>query len=270
MTEKLLNQKCYGSIPHIPGSRLGPGEHTINDGQARICLEEVKHKDQKVYVTEKLDGSNVCVANVEGQIVPMIHAGYRAVTSRWPMHHEFHEWAMRREEMFKIMLEPGERVAGEWLEVAHGTRYLLPHEPFVAFDIMRVPHERASHEELVDRASRYGLVTPAVLSRGDPLSLAGAEGRLGQFGFHGAQEPCEGAVWRVERAGEFQFMAKYVMPSKVDSKYLQNDQVVRNKMSPEAINHGHQRMPITDYVLVPDFTGLHREQLDRQQDTPGE
>ena len=34
---KPLGQKGYGTIPHLPGSRRGPGDRGVNDGQFRIC-----------------------------------------------------------------------------------------------------------------------------------------------------------------------------------------------------------------------------------------
>ena len=43
---------------------------------------------------------------------------------------------------------------------------------------------------------------------------------LGSFGFHGATELPEGAVWRVERRGKYDFMAKYVRPENIDGCYL--------------------------------------------------
>lgn len=33
---KPLGHKAYGSIPHLPTSRLGPGDHHVTEGQARI------------------------------------------------------------------------------------------------------------------------------------------------------------------------------------------------------------------------------------------
>ena len=46
--------------------------------------------------------------------------------------------------------------------------------------------------------------------------------RLGDHGYHGAIEPVEGVVWRVERNGKFDFMCKYVRPDKVDGSYLES------------------------------------------------
>jgi hypothetical protein len=33
---KPLNAKAYGSIGHLPMSRLGPGDWSVHEGQARI------------------------------------------------------------------------------------------------------------------------------------------------------------------------------------------------------------------------------------------
>jgi hypothetical protein len=39
-------------------------------------------------------------------------------------------------------------------------------------------------------------------------------------GGHGATDPVEGAIWRIERKGEVDFLAKYVRHDKVDGKYF--------------------------------------------------
>lgn len=61
---KPLGHKAYGSIPHLPNSRLGVGDYHCHEGQARICCEKARDKHDRIIVTEKLDGSNVCVANI--------------------------------------------------------------------------------------------------------------------------------------------------------------------------------------------------------------
>jgi len=45
---------------------------------------------------------------------------------------------------------------------------------------------------------------------------------LGEYGHHGALDPVEGAVWRVERNGKVDFLAKYVRPNKQDGKYFES------------------------------------------------
>ena len=44
---------------------------------------------------------------------------------------------------------------------------------------------------------------------------------LGKYGYHGALDEIEGAVWRIENKGKFDFMVKYVRPNKVDGIYLE-------------------------------------------------
>lgn len=109
-------------------------------------------------------------------------------------------------------------MVGEWLAQAHGTLYNLFHEPFVALDLMR-EHERAPFDEFVRRV-RPEFTVPHVLHDGGPCSIERALLLLGDSGFHGALDPPEGAVWRVERHGKVDFLAKYVRPDKVDGQYL--------------------------------------------------
>ena len=41
---KPLGQKAYGSIPHLHGSRRGPADKGVNEGQHRICCERRRDK----------------------------------------------------------------------------------------------------------------------------------------------------------------------------------------------------------------------------------
>lgn len=216
---KPLGQKAYGHIPHLPGSRMGPGDHTCEVGQARIATVKVRDRHDVVTVQEKLDGSCVAVAKIAGEIIPLGRAGYRAVTSPYRQHVIFHDWALENWARFDALLTDGERVVGEWLAQAHGTRYdLTGREPFVAFDLMRGV-TRAPASEVAERAARVNLTTPHVLAVG-PTSIEEAVSTLGRFGHHGAVDPVEGAVWRVERRGVVDFVLKYVRPDKVDGSYL--------------------------------------------------
>lgn len=217
--EKPIGRKAYGSIPHLPGSRRGPGDRGIEAAQARILLEQVRDKHDLVTVHEKLDGTNVAVAKVNGAIIPLMRAGYAAALSMWPQHHHFHDWAMKRADRFRRLLNEGERVVGEWLLQAHGTRYTFAHEPFVAFDLIR-GEERGRWSNCEARLLPAGFMVPHKLHAGGPCSIEQALELLGEYGHHGANDKVEGAVWRIERKGHFDFMAKYVRPEKVDGCYL--------------------------------------------------
>lgn len=221
---KPLGRPAYGSIPHLPSSRLGPGEHTISPGQDAIMTSKLRDILDVVVVQEKLDGSCVAAARVNGEIIALGRAGFLATSSSYPMHHMWARWVRANERRFERALHEGEWLVGEWLAQAHGTQYALRHEPFVAFDLMRempgVP-TRATYLEFLDRAAAGAFVTPALLHFGRaPLPLIDALGRLGDFGHHGALDLPEGVVYRVERKSKVDFLAKWVRPDKVDGCYL--------------------------------------------------
>jgi hypothetical protein len=230
MTRKPLGIKSYGHIPHLPGSRMGPSDHHCHEGQARIATQKARDRHDHIIVQEKCDGSNVAVARLDDRIVALTRAGYIASTSPYEQHHHFEKWAHRNRDRFLAALQNGERLVGEWLMQAHGTRYQLTHEPFVAFDLM-VGQKRLLYDELVARTAIGEFVTPHLLHRGSPLSIEDALRLLGTYGFHGALDPVEGAVWRVERNEQYgpngrdrrwvvDFLVKYVRPDKVDGAYL--------------------------------------------------
>lgn len=218
---KPLGIKAYGHIGHLPGSRMGPGDHMVHPGQARIATERVRDKHDDVWVQEKLDGSCVAVALVDGTLYPLGRAGYLAASSPFEQHHLFADWVWQNEARFRAVLRDGERLVGEWLAMAHGTRYdLTGRDPFVAFDIMsgaaRVPYPK-----FADRIGSH-FFTPRLLFVG-PIGIDAAMAKLGEHGFYGSLDPVEGAVWRVERHGKVDFLAKYVRPDKVDGSYFADD-----------------------------------------------
>ena len=227
MTAKPLGHRAYGSIGHLPNSRLGPSDHHIHEGQARILCGRTRDKHDLITVQEKVDGSCMSVAKLpSGEVIPLGRAGYPAWTS--PYHHlrMFSDWAWDNKERFERLLEPGERVVGEWLAMAVGTRYDLPHEPFVVFDIMRV-HSRMPAADVKARAACEQFTTPRVLHTGGPFSIEEMLAVLEPSG-HGAMDPVEGAVWRCERKGKVDFLGKFVRPDKVDGVFLNADPPVWN------------------------------------------
>lgn len=215
---KPLGQKSYGHIPHLPGSRLGPGDHKCHDGQAKIATVKTRDKHDLIIVQEKLDGSNVGVAKLNGRVLPLIRSGYLAEKSNYEQHHYFAKWAYQNQLRFEELLKEGERICGEWLLMAHGTRYDLKHEPFVAFDIL-TGIERVTYLEFSERALKFDFVIPNLLHIGEAFSIERAVKAIEKSG-HGAIDEVEGAVWRVERRGKVDFLCKYVNPQKQDGKYF--------------------------------------------------
>jgi hypothetical protein len=215
---KPLGHKAYGHIPHLSGSRVGAGDHRCTPEEVRIATVRTRDRYDLIIVQEKLDGSNVACVKLDGKILPLTRAGNSAWSSPYEHHHLFARWVLENEERFVAVLQDGERVCGEWLAQAHGTRYVLPHEPFVAFDLM-VGMARLPVEVLTSRMRIARFVTPRELHRGGALSIEQAKKALEPSG-HGALNPVEGAVWRCEREGRVEFVVKWVRPDKVDGLYL--------------------------------------------------
>jgi len=217
-TVKPLGCKCYGSIPHLPGSRVGPGDYSLTPGQAKILTLKPRDAKDRIIVTEKVDGSNVGVARVDGVLIPLIRAGYPALSSQYEQHQLFAAWVFERLDRFE-WLANGQRICGEWLAQVHGTHYQLHHDPFVVFDIF-TGDQRWPYDAMRLAVKDHGLVATHLLSDGPPVSIARALALLGDHGHHGAIDLAEGAVWRVERDGQVDFLGKYVRPGKVDGAYL--------------------------------------------------
>ena len=222
MTTKPLGCKAYGSIGHLPGSRRGPSDKGCNEGQARIATEQSRDKHDTVIVQVKLDGSNVAIAKVDGRVLALTRAGYEAATSKYEQHHFFAAYVRERYLLFDKLISDNEWISGEWLAQAHGTRYdLTGLEPFVAFDLNDLTtgaRKRATYNEMIDRLDGC-LTTAPTIHIGDPLSIESAM-RMVDCRLYGEIDRPEGAVWRVERKGKVDFLAKYVRSDKQDGMYL--------------------------------------------------
>lgn len=246
MGDKPLGRKAYGSIGHLPGSLKPPTDRAVHEGQARICTEKPRDKHDRIIVTEKLDGTNVAVVKTgsdcwspesvrhPGPVVALNRRGWPCISARREMHRLFAQWVAGHVAVFEAMLKKGEALHGEWLAQAHGTLYdldgpnMIGRPPFVAFDLTETGSDgarmRLPHDALKARCREWGISTARVLSDGPPLTVADARAIL-ESGrrFHGTRdgEIMEGAVWRVERRGAFDFLAKWVNPEKgTPGKYL--------------------------------------------------
>lgn len=225
MTEKPLKLKGYGSIPHLPNSRLGEGDHSISQGQADIVTKKTPDKHWKIIVTEKIDGSNTSICKVDNKIYALGRAGYTAQSSPYVQHQYFAHWVREREEYFNKILNNGERIVGEWCSQVHSTRYNLDSEPWFPFDYFTKDNKRINFDnfcEIVDdKLSELNLKRPYVISM-DCISTEEVMKLLGKCGFHNAliQDGPEGAVWRAEYKNEFNFICKYVRWNKPSGKYL--------------------------------------------------
>lgn len=222
--EKPMPRKCYGSIPHLRTSKFGRDDHGVDIGEERLFVEKLVDKFDTIVVTEKMDGSCVGVLKQNGDIIPIIRAGYRAENSKWKHHKQFYKWAIEKYENFDSILEEGEWVVGEWCGLAHGTLYKFEKniEPFFIFDLFNtsIPNARLLYRDLFKRLEDTCFNTVPLLYIGNrSFSIHAAMKRLGQFGKHNA-DLSEGAVWRREDGKKCISLAKYVRPEKEIGRYL--------------------------------------------------
>ncbi len=215
--------KLYGKIPHLPGSRLGPSDRTAPADLAERCAGAGRDGD-RVIVSEKLDGSCVAIVRHDHELVAYGRDGRPCTMSRNDGRVAFAAWVDARAAepglAWRDVLAEGERLVCEWMVLAHGTKYLLPHGPAVAIDGFDVDGARWPLDEVRRRAEAMGLPVAAVLHDGGALTVTEADARLGVHGHHGAVDGAEGVVYRVERGGSVVGLAKYVRAGKRDGIYL--------------------------------------------------
>jgi hypothetical protein len=210
--------RLYAKIPHLPGSRTGPGDHHVGPGLDERCTRRAWPGD-RIIVQEKLDGSCVAVVREGGALVAFGREGRRCDESRNEGRRAFAAWVRENEARFGFLAE-GDRLVCEWLPIAHGTRYALPHEPLVVLDRFLADGRRALLAELSSLAEGAGLALPHLVHEGAAIGVEEALARLGEHGFHGAVDPAEGLVWRVEAGGAVAAVAKHVRAGKRDGCLL--------------------------------------------------
>ena len=225
---KPLNRKNYGSIPHLSNSKLGSGDYFITEGQEKILTANKRDKHDEIFVFEKYDGSNVGIAKKNGKIFPITRSGYIANTSPYEQHHLFYKWVLDRVDSFNDILKDGERLAGEWLIQAHGLKYEINQEPIVFFDHFDSSNKRKSFDEL----SSLGVELPRLLHRGDAIQVCELIDVLNQkTDAIKSDEFPEGMVYRVERKGVVDFLAKWVRPDFKTGQYIIDvEDVTMNKL----------------------------------------
>jgi len=214
---KPLNRKNYGSIPHLSNSKLGEMDYFIHEGQERILTEKKRDKHDTILVFEKYDGSNVGVGKKDGNVFALTRSGYEASTSPYKQHHEFAKWVSERKDMFNSLLEEGERVTGEWLLQAHGLIYKIDNDPILFFDYFNENNERQPFEVV----EQMGLPLPRLLHKGEAVSVDELKPILSlKTDSIMSLEAPEGMVYRVERKGKVDFLAKWVRKDFEAGKYI--------------------------------------------------
>ena len=208
--DRPLHRKAYGSIPHLPGSRPTPGDHYISPGQAEICQRNARSRRRLIIVQEKLDGACTAVAKTpDSNIIALSRSGRPARSHPFAHIRLFANWVDIRQDRFADLLRPGWRIVGEWLAVAHGIRYDLPHDLWAYFDVFDENNRRMEQDEITLYGADHLFRGATTIHVGGPFPAPELLDSIGN-GYSGAQESAEGLVYRVEHKGKVEFLAKYV------------------------------------------------------------
>ena len=221
----------FGNIKHLTGSRLkDSGDTLLEESIQPYFTEKLQFpKRDKIYVTEKIDGANVGVYKSGGKLHPIMRKGYDVRTSEWGFIKQFADFVSDNTDRFDALLVDGERVCGEWMIKTHSLFYILPHDPFIVFDIIKGVEKptRSKFSDIQERCQFNGFTTSTVIHEGDAISVADALALLGN-GFHGCQTAPEGLVYRYERDGTFEMSAKFVSNLNVGGDFM-NDESAYNR-----------------------------------------
>ena len=216
-------KKNYGSIPHLSTSKLEQqADKKISMNQELMLTKQARDWRDLIIVTEKIDGSNVGIVKINGTLYPISRKGYDTSISKQEQHRLFSKFVDNNLSKF-LWLPEGWRICGEWCVMAHGTIYDITDEsPFVAFDIFNDENERLVYLSFRDICTNYLIPSVPLLHIGQPISLKNAL-KLSGKGLYGKPNKPEGIVYRIERNGKVDFLAKWVRHDKEDGKYMKDN-----------------------------------------------
>lgn len=224
--EKILDYKTYNKIGHLSKSRLGKGDHFIDKKAEETFLKQVLDNQTLVIVQEKMDGSNVCVVKHNGDLIALGRSGYKCSDSNLEQHRYFDKFVKRYKERFSSILpNEGDRIVGEWCLQAHGTKYPFTKEEelFYPFDIFLQKTHRLSFIDFFMLVSSVDFRSPKVLHLGGSCSInRGMKLLKKEISLKAHEYDPEGLIYRIEKAGAFQNIAKYVCHHKEDGKYFKD------------------------------------------------
>jgi len=212
--------RAFSSIQHLPGSKMIDAEDKLLGAeQAKWLTQRRRVSGDMVIVTEKVDGMNAAVLRREGLLYPLIRKGYDCRANPLPWINAFSDFVEENTTRFMSVLEEGERICGEWMVKTHTLSYKVPHEPFVAFDIIK-DAERLPYVVFRERVAIGNFVVAGLVHMGEAIPPEMALQLLGD-GYHGVIGAPEGVIYRYEDVRR-----KYICSGKfVSNPLLGNDEL---------------------------------------------
>jgi hypothetical protein len=156
-----------------------------------------------------VEAMNAAVLRQGDLLYPLVRKGYDCRTNDHEWIKAFANFVDANTERFLRLLTDGERVCGEWMVKTHTLSYKLPHEPFIAFDLIEGT-ERKRYFDFRNRVLAEGFVITGLVHLGEAISAQAALDMLGN-GYHGVVGEPEGLVYRYEDSRNgFVCSGKYV------------------------------------------------------------
>jgi hypothetical protein len=214
--------KSFAAVQHLPGSKMIDAEDKLLGAeQVKWLTQRRRTNADMVIVTEKVDGMNAAVLRCNGLLYPLIRKGYDCRANPMPWINDFANYVENNAPRFLSVLEEGERLCGEWMVKTHTLSYKLPHEPFIAFDIIK-DADRLPYLSFRERAINGSFIVAGLIHLGEAISPEIALQLLGT-GYHGVIGAPEGVVYRYEDAKH-----RYICSGKyVSNPLLGNDELFR-------------------------------------------
>lgn len=141
----------YPRTPHLPFS-LG----MTNDDRMIESMDNFFKKDQKLIITEKMDGSNTCLTS----------KNVFARSHNQNAYHPSFNWIKSQWSQFKFQIPEGQDLFGENCFAIHSIEYEALSSYFYLFGVRNDEKTWLSWEQVQNRAQSFGLETVPVLFEG--------------------------------------------------------------------------------------------------------
>jgi len=202
----------FPRTPHVFGEVSGKTE----DDKFLSKEESLKQIGfDEVIFTEKVDGSNVGISIVDGE-VKLQSRGSWIGGGDHPQYNVLKQWASVKKPELETLLEPGDVLYGEWVYARHTVKYTqLPHY-FLAFDIWNKSMGGfLSRDFMVGLLDGTGIVPVGEIYRGKVSSVDDVLEFIGKPSMYGA-ERIEGVYLRVDESDSGLLRARFKF---VDPKF---------------------------------------------------
>lgn len=206
----------FGQIKHLYGSKMIDSyDKALNREEEIKFIECLINVNDKVIVTEKIDGMNAGVVKIKGQLYPINRKGYdtRTMGNKFPklkpLGLEWANWVNQNYMMLDEILKDGERLVFEDCIYQHTLKYDFKKSPIFLLAKMNEKSKKIPYDDLCEIAIKYNLEQPPLLNYGCSIK---PQDIIKQFpkGKIGSRDGIEGVVYSYEHNGENVATAKFV------------------------------------------------------------